>query len=130
MHLLGSILLLCSTGTATATPFDGAYDSTIERCYRASDMRYILSGDRAEGWENICNLTNPTSVRDIPNAMIYDAICSGEGERYSYRLMLVGNTTTYIDGWRQADVDLYVITNGSVTPLLRCPPGVGTIMYQ
>ena len=119
-----------SASIAAATPFDGAYDSTVDRCYRTSDTRYILSGNRAEAWESNCSLENPTTVRSIPGAMIYGAYCTGEGARFSYRLMLIGNIPTYEGGWSEGNTDLYVVTSGAVRPLVRCPPGVGTIMYQ
>ena len=40
------------------------------------------------GLESVCELTNPVNIRDM-NARLFDAVCTGEGEQYSYRLMLM-----------------------------------------
>lgn len=40
------------------------------------------------GLESACELTNPVNIRDM-NARLFDAVCTGEGESYSYRLMLM-----------------------------------------
>jgi len=40
------------------------------------------------GIESACELTNPVNIRDM-NAGLFDAVCTGEGESYTYRLMLM-----------------------------------------
>ena len=122
------VLLPVFSGPATA--FDGAYDATIDRCYRMSDTRVIIRSNRIEMWESLCELQNPTAVRDIPGARIFDAACTGEGSRYGYRLMLIGGIPSYGEGYQKLDTDLYMVTQGGVHPLRRCPPGVGNVMYQ
>ena len=112
-----------------AGPFDGAYDRTVENCYRTSDSRQIISGDTYEFWEGGCHLTNPTAVRGISSAMIYDAVCSAEGEQFSYRVMFIGNAETWL-GDARVPLDLYAVRDGHVSQLVRCPVGVGTQMYR
>ena len=133
ISLNGAATLLAATAfmssMAYATPFDGAYDQAIENCYRTSDSRLIISGDTYEFWEGGCHLTNPTSVRGISSAMIYDAACSAEDSQYSNRVMLIGNSHTWL-GNEQIGIDLYVVRNNSVSQLVRCPAGVGTQMYR
>ena len=60
------------------------------------------------GVENQCRLTNPVQVTGM-DAVLYDAECAGEGETYSYRLMLM----RLPDG-------IAVIQDGSVSELLTC----------
>ena len=60
------------------------------------------------GVENACELTNPTQVRGM-DAVLYDAVCEGEGETDTYRLMLM-----------RVDGGLAVIRDGFVSMLKAC----------
>ena len=46
-----------------------------------------VRGSEFIGVENFCELTDPVNVRGM-DAVLYDAICEGEGETYTLRMML------------------------------------------
>jgi hypothetical protein len=63
---------------------------------------------RFYGVENTCELTNPTAIRGM-EGVLYDAVCSGEGETETYRMVLM-----------RVDGGLAVIRDGWVNLLKRC----------
>lgn len=63
------------------------------------------------GVESRCDLTDPVEVRDMPGARLFTAQCAGEGETYSYRVMLM----------QGPDGVLYVIQSGWVSTWVPCP---------
>ena len=74
---------------AWAGPFDGVWDGSGAQCQRAmSDARVTVSETALAFWETHCTLSNPTAIRDMPDAMLYDAACSGEGETWESRVLL------------------------------------------
>jgi len=79
---------------ATATPFDGLYKlvdgswSCNPEDIGMDSGALSLQDGYLHGIENSCELTEPTNVRGM-DAVLYDALCSGEGEQYSYRLMIL-----------------------------------------
>ncbi|MEX0281235.1 MAG: hypothetical protein AB3N13_08620 [Arenibacterium sp.] len=110
------VAIAVSTIAASATPFDGLYapsDSFGMWSCQAMDIGAdvgavgILEG-YLQGVENACELTNPTNVRGM-DAILYDANCSGEGETYSHRVMLMRH-----------DEGIYVIQDGYVAEWRRC----------
>jgi len=106
-----------STSIAYATPFDGLYapaNSFESWSCKASE----LGGDGGavgvengylRGVENACELTKPTDIRGMA-AILYDAICSGEGEQYTQRVMLMRH-----------DSGIYVIQDGYSAEWRSCP---------
>lgn len=64
---------------------------------------------RFYGVENTCELTNPTAIRGM-DGLLYDAVCSGEGETDTYRMLLM-----------RVDGGLAVIRDGFVNMLKDCP---------
>ncbi len=116
MRLSAQLLaVLCCATPLAAGPFDGLYrpDQPWAEgwdCQTVGSDGGALSikGDLFQGVENQCRLTNPVPVTGM-DAMLYDAECAGEGETYSYRLMLMRTP----DG-------VALIEDGSVVPLKRC----------
>lgn len=114
--LMFSIAMLASTSIAYATPFDGLYapaDSFERWSRKASEIGEGLGavgvvGGYLEGVENSCELTKPTNIRGM-DAIVYDAICSGEGEQYTHRVMLMRH-----------DSGIYVIENGYSSKWRSC----------
>ena len=103
-----------------ATPFDGAYDRSHDACRKEfSDTRTIIEGNSQQVWEGHCTLSNPTRIRDMPYAILYDANCSQEGTRYYSR--------TLIFTLGAGNPDLGVLSNGYLSLYYRCP--FGTTMY-
>ena len=75
-------------GLAAAQSFDGIYQSG--GCTAGvSDSRLSIEGDSIRFWESSCQLKNPVAVRDMNGATLFDVTCSGEGETWSYRALLM-----------------------------------------
>ncbi len=111
MRALAVLLALIAT-PVWAQDFDGLYrpaGSTWDCQSVGSDGGALSVRDGVlYGVESACSLTNPTRVNGM-NAVLFDAECSGEGETYSYRVMLL-----------QIAGGLAVIQDGSVSELERC----------
>ncbi len=103
--------LIATTSAAFATPYEGVYRPASAAAQtwtcRSVDVgmdggAVAIQGDRLRGVENNCLLTNPVDVRGM-SATLYDAECSGEGETYTERLMLMkgydGGVVVIRDGW-------------------------------
>jgi hypothetical protein len=107
-----AVLLTVVATPALADGFDGTYrpaGSSWDCQSIGSDGGAMAVRDGMFfGLENTCKLTNPTQVNGM-NAVLFDAECNGEGEAYSYRMMLM----TLPDG-------IAVITDGSVNAYERC----------
>ncbi|PLX43828.1 MAG: hypothetical protein C0605_03590 [Hyphomicrobiales bacterium] len=122
IHRLVAALALCAVLSAALLPHAaGAGPGPYDGKYRLNgswDCRNVgvdggairITGDHFEGVESSCQMTNPTTVRDM-GAHLYDLMCSGEGETYSYRLMLM----------RADDGGLYLITKGGAVHWQKCP---------
>jgi hypothetical protein len=95
-----------STAAAPDTRLVGAFDS-ISCAEAYTDSRAQFSNNLIEFHEASCSLTNPVLVRGMTDAVLFDANCSGEGEQWTIRLMIMpgyggnaivvqsGQTTTY-----------------------------------
>ena len=88
-------ILLLSAMPVAAGPFDGLYrpDQPWAEGWDCtsvgSDGGALAVRDGAfYGVENTCELTNPVEVNGM-SAVLYDANCSGEGETYAKRMMLM-----------------------------------------
>jgi len=74
-----------------------------------ADFALRIAGDTMFGIESACRLTNPVAVRDL-SAVLFDAECSGEGETWRDRRLLM------ID----ADGALVYLREGYAQVLPRC----------
>ena len=74
-----------------AQPVNGVFDSdcTAIQAGAFTDGRVELRPGRIMFHESSCTLTNPVAVRDMNGAMLYDGVCSGEGETWTRRLMIM-----------------------------------------
>ena len=97
------------------SPYDGLYVATGVEGWTCEPgevgMEFgalAIEDGVLKGLENTCQLTNPTQVRGMV-ATLYDANCTGEGETYSYRLMLM-----------KSDNGVYVIDDGYVAEWTLC----------
>jgi len=81
-------LVVLMAGTAGAQVQDGTYQ--LDQCNAgASDARVTISGPIIRYHETMCRLANPTRVRGMAGAVLYDAQCSGEGETWSERVFMM-----------------------------------------
>ncbi|MCC5985881.1 MAG: hypothetical protein JJU42_16110 [Rhodobacteraceae bacterium] len=112
-------LMFAAALTAFAAPalaFDGLYRPGPEWGGDSWDCETVgmdggaiaVQGDRFIGVENFCTLSDPVDVRGM-DAVLYDATCEGEGETYTYRMMLHRT----FDG-------IAVISEGVASNLIRC----------
>lgn len=112
--ILSALALI--SAPALAGPYDGLYRPDSPE-YEGWDCTSVGSDGGAlavkdgvfHGVESACELTNPVEVNGM-SAMLYDATCSGEGEVWTKRMMLM----LVPDG-------LAVIEDGFVNLLRRCP---------
>ncbi len=79
-----------------------------------SDGKLEIIGNELRFWESICTLSNPVNIRDLPNAVIYDASCSGEGETWKDRIVL-----SYVGNGEAATIDM-IRKDGGMT-YRTCP---------
>ena len=49
----------------------------------------VIAGDRIDFYESTCTLADPVAVRAMTGAVLYDATCTGEGETWSKRILLM-----------------------------------------
>ena len=97
MRVVCSVAICCFATAGLAGSYDGLYRPTGGHSVGWSCQRADIGMDGGAmavqngkffGVENECALTNPVAVRGM-QATLYDAVCSGEGESYTYRLMLM-----------------------------------------
>ncbi|GGL80493.1 hypothetical protein [Wenxinia marina] len=100
--------LAVAPGLAAAQVADGLYE--IGQCAGVSDAQARLSGSVIEFWESRCDLTVPVNVRDMGGATLYDAVCTGEGQEWSRRMLLM----------QGPDGRLVVVQAGFATTYQRC----------
>lgn len=109
---VGTIAAMCLVpGLAAAQVADGVYE--IGQCTEAgSEGRVTVAGTAVSFHESRCELTNETKVRDMAGAILYDAVCSGEGETWTRRLMLMQGPSDR----------LVIVQPGFATTYQRCDP--------
>ncbi|MEQ8897024.1 MAG: hypothetical protein RID23_08005 [Roseovarius sp.] len=106
--LLATFLVATS---ALATPFDGKWASSEGECTAAyAEGRLAISGDRIQFVESVCTLTQPTGVRDMPEARLFDMQCSGEGMTWSERTFIGKN----------GENGLLIYNRGFASTYIRC----------
>lgn len=74
---------------ATAGTPQGVWASNPAHCsgpYPETQVR--IAGDTISFIETSCKLDNPTTLRGMPQAKLYDVTCSGEGETWSQRVFI------------------------------------------
>jgi hypothetical protein len=101
---------------ALAGPYDGLYRPDYPE-FSGWDCTSVgsdggalaIQDDILHGVENQCQLTNPVVVNGM-DATLYDAVCAGEGEESTYRLMIL-----------RLPEGVALIQDGFVNPLKSCP---------
>lgn len=110
-------VLLLSGGALAQSHYDGLYRPvgvaysgwacTEESVGRDGGAMAVREGVFI-GVESECALTSPVNVRDM-DAVLYDAVCSSEGEEYRHRLMLMKTKS-----------GLVFVQDGFAFELVRC----------
>ncbi|MDG3042930.1 hypothetical protein [Roseicyclus marinus] len=87
-HAFACAVCLLMPGIAAAQDFSGRYH--IDSCATGHpEGAMTIAGDRADFYESTCRLTNPVAVRDMGDATLFDMVCTGEGESWSFRALLM-----------------------------------------
>ena len=74
---------------AVAGSIQGTWAMKPEYCSGAyPETQVRISGTEIGFIETTCELTNATALRDMPEAKLYDMVCSGEGESWSERAFI------------------------------------------
>lgn len=106
-----SLATLLAATSALATPFDGNWASSEDECKAAyAEGRLTISGNRIQFVETACTLTQPTGVRDMPEARLFDMQCSGEGMTWSDRTFIGKN----------GENGLLIYNRGFASTYIRC----------
>ena len=86
--LIVGALLLASAGTAAATQhYDGIYQ--IGQCDASNpETRITIASSIVTYYESSCEMTNGVAIRDMEEAYLFDAICTGEGLTWSERVFM------------------------------------------
>jgi len=115
MARLTALFALLVASPALGTPFEGLYRPNYDfasswdcATVGMEGGAVAVEGDVLHGVGNACQLTDPVEVRGM-NAVLYDAICTGEGDAYSERVLLMSH-----------DFGIYVLRDGLVLDWLRC----------
>ncbi|MFG6572152.1 hypothetical protein ACGYLO_11160 [Sulfitobacter sp. 1A13353] len=107
--ILASVVSLLAL-PASAVSIQGVWASNPQHCSGAyPETQVKITGNRISFIESTCTLENPTSLRGMPEAKLYDKTCSGEGSTWSERV-LIGK-----DG-----DDLMIYTRGYVSTYQSC----------
>lgn len=114
MRVIWAAALCCFGSALAAGTYDGIYQPAgmSWSCKRADigmdGGAMAVQNGSFYRIESVCKMTNPVTVRGM-NATLFDAVCTGEGESYSFRMMLMKTG----DG-------LVFVEDGYATTLRRC----------
>ena len=95
---------LASTSTAQIMSFDGVWARIGSTCTpgESDDVPMRISGVDIRFYESRCEMTNPVNIRDM-NGQLFDMVCFGEGEEWTFRgLLLLNEDQTLVysrNGW-------------------------------
>ncbi|MBF9059592.1 hypothetical protein HKCCSP123_10405 [Rhodobacterales bacterium HKCCSP123] len=114
LTLTFAVAVAAAGSPVLAQGFDGQYQ--VGACTRdVSDGRMSIEGGSIRFWESACTLTNPVGVRDMGDATLFDAQCSGEGETWSYRLLIMSGGSVAVP-----EADLILLNETGAIAYQRC----------
>lgn len=93
---------------APALAFDGTYGNCAGT---GEDVPVRIEGETIAFYESSCQMTNPVLVRDMDGAVLFDFVCTGEGEEWTERAFVQ---------WSH-DGGLILVWRGFARTLPRCP---------
>lgn len=53
-----------------------------------AEFQVTISGNQISFVETQCKLGNPMPIRDMPEGTLYDAVCAGEGDTWTERMLV------------------------------------------
>ena len=110
--ITASLTTLALSGTSLSGPYDGFYSTENSSCDQnlvgMDGGPYKIEDNVFWGTEMGCKLKNPVSVRGM-NATLYDGKCSGDGEEWEERYLIM-----------ESEIGVYWIQGGYVMELTRC----------
>lgn len=80
-------LALALFPSAALAQFDGTW--AVDCTDPPAESRLRIEGDTVRFYESTCRMTNPVPVRDMAGAVLYDLACTGEGESWTERTLLM-----------------------------------------
>jgi len=110
-----AIVLAVLATPVVADTYDGEYYWTgtdpVQGCTDDgyNDMSVKIDGTLIFWIETTCDLRNPTEIRDMSDGTLYDAYCSGEGDKWTERMLLY-----------QTYEGVAVLSRGAVRTYSRC----------
>jgi hypothetical protein len=114
--LLIGVVAVLGSGSASAGPYDGVYKQTTN----AECALVGVEGGSLKIAESIfygveveCRMTRPVDIADM-DATIYQMECSGEGQTWSERAMMMNDAE---------DTGIYMIWDGYAFRYDRCDDG-------
>ncbi len=105
-----TVLALATPAPATAQGlFDGLF--RVGQCgAQPGDTEMTISGTHMQFYETSCDLSNPTPVHGMGDATLYDVSCTGEGENWTARYLVMSD-------W---DGGVILVQEGLATTFSRC----------
>jgi hypothetical protein len=81
-------------GADTRYPWSGEWAMSAENCAEPNDGNIRYTENQLEGWEHSCGITRLQAL-SAPSSWLLDLQCSGEGEEWRVKeLLMLDNTDT------------------------------------
>jgi len=109
-----AILAIFTTSTAGHAGPGGLADGTYDGFNCAapvSDQRIVLRGNELSFYETNCLLSNPQGLRGLTGPVLVDATCTGEGEGWQTRYIMLQTN----------DGGITLMGEGFAEKYVRCP---------
>lgn len=107
--ILAAALIGGTIAPATAqSPIEGYWAGAGISCdaQNTDAVPLHISGNRIAFYESSCELTAPENIRGI-YGQLFDVLCSGEGEQWSYRGLFILNEDGTMVYHRDGRTDIY-----------------------
>jgi hypothetical protein len=104
-------VLIFISNIATAGNFDGDYILEGYSCEDAGLFGRTINGKEFFNDESFCELNSETNIRGM-DAVLFDAMCSSEGEDYTQRIMFMKSV--------EPQGAIYIVNDGWSGHFLRC----------
>ncbi|WP_127560249.1 hypothetical protein [Nioella ostreopsis] len=122
IRMIGSACLVSLAATAALAQNlpAGRYELNACSGNPYSDGVMELNGSEILFYESACTVSNPEAVRGMTGAWLYDAQCSGEGETWAARYMIMPGWDNDVVFVQEHWAGIYAYC-GPVTPVAPAP---------